>query len=365
MQLVAAHNITYSEHLLHLSVVNFNNAHCRLAELQREFRQHFSEIIDITALTKLEKQEKEKFEQAWPLWYQFAHNPDQYWKKAPDIKAKAIINITANELIKSIEKSLTQKLPNDLTATILSADYPYSGQKALWITVELQDFAAFEYCFVQMVNALTHAIRPMAYKDLKFFIMEGKWKNVVIVPMINGLTLTNISWVLLMASFVGEGAVLDESKSWLYIPRPIERPAIEYFNFKETATDITANLINLLTELKEIYITINHAYCFFELLNNAGDTGLTVLQAHLTTMMPDLTTSIKQANKEIVKFKSKTQNIDEDLEFLLDIIEDAISPFEQPDDNQIVIQLQDCEEWAHMLNNAIAALQIHIWQNLS
>lgn len=351
-----------TEHTLHLTTMNFNDAHNHLETFQKDFREHFQEIIDPVFLGKLEKKEQEKFKKSWPLWYQFAHNPENHWKDSPEVRASAIADRIQKELIQSIKHSLNNRLSEDLKGHVLSENFKYEDKNALWIGVEVTDISSLEIILKSVVDALCKAIRPIEFKDLKYYSMSNQWDNFVVVPMRNGSTFSNLAWFLLANSFVGDTPVLDEDKFYLHIPRPLNKEAIEHFNFKKNNIAYFTELSSIEENISNIFNVVNHIHCFNELISNIEDVGVDILQTYLSPLMEKVTIYTVKTDEIICQVRK--DSTDEFLLEILDVCADAIQPYELPEDQKININISDCYEWAELLNDALTELQLYKWQNL-
>ncbi|KAA1152094.1 hypothetical protein [Pseudoalteromonas fuliginea] len=349
-----------NEHTLHLATMNFNDAHNHLEIFQKDFRDHFQEILDPVLLEKLEKKEHEKFKKSWPLWYQFAYNPENHWKDLPEVRASSIADRTQKELLQSIKYSLTNSLPEDLKGYVLSESLKHEGQKALWIGIEVNNLSSLGTILKAVIDALTEAIRPMQYKDLKYYSMSNQWDNFVIVPMRNGNTFSNLAWFLLANSFVGDTPVLDEDKFFLHIPRPLNKEAIEHFNFKTNNIAYFTELSSIEENISHIFNVVNYVHCFNELTPNLDDVGIKILQTYLSPLMIKVTSKITQVSKVI--YQVRKDSADELLREVLNICANAVKPGDLFEDQSI--NISDSYEWAQLLSEALTELQLYKWQNL-
>lgn len=361
----------FDKHKIHLSCVNFNDAHRRLERFQHEFRMLFNELIPHQKLCQLEKKEAEKYNKAWALWYQFSHHPQKYWKDSPDIRASAIITLLKSDLLSSIKSSLSNIHHNDVTASIINECYEYQGMNALWIQVEIQDLEDMDHTFIKTIEALTKAVRPINFTDLKYFVLEDLWNHFIIIPTRNGHAISNSAWVILTASFVGMEPVIREEKPFLYIPRPIDSKDLVHLGIKKKETEQTKALEDLENEIDQAkvledleheigntFAIINHIHCFAPLVANVNKTGIELLESYLSFFLEPLTQKIKMARYLIEKTR---ENIDEDdigILVILDECEQAINPYEEPENNKIEINLSDCRVWAELLSDALGKLQI-------
>ncbi|MFC3034100.1 hypothetical protein ACFOEE_16465 [Pseudoalteromonas fenneropenaei] len=349
--------IQINDHIIHLSCVNLNNALKCLKKFQRDFRLLFEELYSAQELNKLESKEEEKFSKCWALWYQFAHSPETHWKDAPDIRALARIAHLKRELISSIESSLRDASDGDAHLSVLNDCYVYQEQNALWIKVDIKDSDYMGYAFVNAVEALTDAIRPLAFRDLKFFVLEDLWDNFVLVPTNGNVAISNSAWVLLPASFVGEEPVLQEEKSLLYIPRPIASENLISLGLNSYDTPFTEVLNNLESETRSIFIIINHLQCFDTLAADANTVGVEILESYITHLCGPLAKHMNLALSFLEEIKKQIDKSEIHLLNLLDECELSLQPYEQPPDNLIKVHLGDCKVWAELLSEALHKLQ--------
>ena len=343
---------------IHLTVVNLNNAKCDLKSFQTEFSNKFKDLVNISALIKLEKQEAVSLEKAWHLWYQFAYHPDQYWKEAPDVRAAAITRNEQTGLIKAIKKVLTNTQNSEWQAKLLSDTYCYEEQPALWISLELKDLTSLERAYAEVVDVLISAIRPVAYKDLKYFVLTNHWQHVVIIPMLQGLTLNHIAWRILTSSFAGDEAVLSDDKAWLKIPQALPENAVNHFQFEQIKTDSFEQTHALIKELAELYSATSHLSNFIELSQKLNETGFELLQDYLIKFHKKLAENISTAYSIITDLKNGMKNSDALKLEVLSQCENAIYPYGKSDDDQIIIKLNDCKEWSLLIYQALAILQV-------
>lgn len=355
----------YSSHNVHLTVVNLNDAKCELKNFQTEFRNRFKDLVDISVLKKLEEQETVKLEKAWHLWYQFAHHPDQYWKEAPDVRAAAITRNVQAGLINAIKKALANNSDSGWEAKLLSDTYCYEEQPALWISLELKDLTSLENAYTEVIDVLISAIRPVAYKDLKYFVMTNHWQHVVIIPMLQGLTLNHIAWRILTSSFAGDEPVLSDDKAWLNIPLALPENAVNHFQFEQIKDDNFEKTQLLSKELAELYAATSHLSNFIEISKKLNSVGLDILQDYLSKFHKRLAENISTVDTIIMDLKNGiTTNDDLKLE-ALKLCENAIYPYGKPDDDQIIINLDDCKEWSTLINEAITMLQVAEWSSFT
>ena len=357
------HNFT--PHNLHLSTVNFNDAKKHLNQLQQEFRNLFKNIVFSQDLNVLEKKETEKFNKAWPLWYQFTYHPEMQWKDAPDIRAASIEERTKKDLFSSISRSLSELLPSYLNAYILNESLEYEGKKALWVAVEIESISSLDNLLPCLVEVFCSALRPLEFKDLKYFVMSNLWENIIFVPVQDGVTFSNLSWVIIAGSFVGEGPVIDEEKPYLYIPRPLCQKTVEHLGLVSKNSLLFEELSALEIAITKLFSLVNHMHCFAELVANINEVGVNILQSYFEQLLDDFSDNIEQAENSISQIKSSSSIQQENLLIsLLDICEHAVQPYEVPEDKQVNINLSDSMDWANLLHNALTELQLYKWQKV-
>lgn len=352
--------LSYSKYSVHLTVVNFNDAKNELEKFQFEFRDRFKDIIDISALKKLEIQELSKFEKAWSLWYQFAFHPDQYWKDAPEVRAMAITRKASADLLASIKKALTENPTPEWQANILSDSYCDQGQSGLWLGLNIQSLSSIDTAYLELVNILTDAIRPVEYSELKYYTLTNRWSKLVIIPMMNGATLNHISWEILSASFAGNQPILSEEKPWLtFLPRPLSEKAINHFQFEKIKNKNAEDTEDLSKELSELFALVMHFSNFIEIVPNLNEVGEKVLAEYLVEFYEKLSKNISAADAIILTLRGEIKNIDTAWLEVLKLCENAIYLYGKPESNQLDIHLGDCKEWALLLQEALSSLNLY------
>jgi len=351
----------YSTHHVHLTVVNLNNAKCELDKFQTEFRNRFKDLVDVAALKKLEEQETSKLEKAWSLWYQFAHHPEKQWQDSPDVRTAAITRKTSADLISMIKNTLAKNTAVNWKARILSETFCFEEQPALWVGLDLQDLSSLEVAYFELAQVLTNAIRPIEYKDLKYFVLTNNWKNIVIIPMMQGKTLSDISWRIFTGSFAGQEPVLDENKAWLYMPQPLPETAVSYFQFEQIKTNNFEKMQSLSKELAELCAVTIHFSNFIEILPNLNETGGKILENYLSEFYKKMAGNILKADAIIADLKTEIESDDISKLEIIRNCEGVIYHYGKPDDNQITISLRDCKEWALLLQESLSILQLSIW----
>ncbi|WP_350430999.1 hypothetical protein ABIS04_10225 [Shewanella sp. H8] len=348
----------FNEHNTHLSCVNFNDASKNLKRFQHEFRSLFSDLFPHQKLHQLEKTETEKFSKAWALWYQFAHHPEKYWKDSPDIRTSSIITNLNNDLISSVKTSLSNMSDYCMSSSILSENYEYQGKNALWIKVELHDLACMENVLINTVDALTEAVRPVNFSDLKYFVLADLWDNFVIVPTNKGHAVSNSAWVVSTSCFIGSEPVINGEKLYTYLPHPIAPEALTYLEIKNTETATRESLEKLENEVGSIFGIINHIHCFGTLDSNVNETGIEILESYLKPLTESLTCHIHSAGNLIEKAREDISKDSLKICSILELCEHAIQPYEESESNQVNIFGGDCRAWAELLIEALEKLQI-------
>lgn len=348
----------FNRHNIHLSCVNFKDAHNSLKQFQHEFRSMFIDFVSHKKLGQIEKEEEDNINKSWALWYQFAHHPEKYWADSPDIRASEIITSVKNNLFNSVNSSLKNMSHNGFRASILSENYEYNGKNALWINVDISDFLDIENIFFITIDALTDAIRPVNFTDLKYFVIAALWESIVIVPTNEGNSVSDTAWVLSTASFVGDGPVIEQDKPFLYIPRPIHHEAMAYLGLKSKDASYNKVLNGIEKEVSGLFTIVNHMHCFEALAPNANEVGVQILKSYLSSLLEPLKRHIRLAEELIEKARKYAGEENTTLLSVLDECAQAIQPFEESENNEINISLGDCRMWGELLHESLKQLQI-------
>ena len=352
-------NYTVTPQSVYLTVIDLNDAVCNLKDFQREFRNKFHNIVDDSILSKLEENETEKIQKVWSLWYQFAYNQNVYWKTSPDIKALAITRNTRTKIIKDIEKELIHSSGSQWKGNLLSKSYPYEDKPSLWIRMDLESISSLDGAYSEMLEVLTKAIRPIEYKDLKYFVLTNNWHRIIIVPLIKGVTLNNLAYRILTSSFIGNDPIISDDNIWEKIPLPLPKYIVDHLNLKsQTKTEID----DLFNAINKIYEIVLHVMKFVDVTPNLNELGREILGEYLILFNGKLTYNVSEAYNHISGLRETHQTNESDLLDILDLCEESIFPYGKTSESHQNINLGDSKEWCLIIENAINELNFLKWR---
>lgn len=176
-----------------LSIRNLTDAIKALAPMQREYRRLLNRYVGESALGALEFQERRVMSAVWSMWYFFANHPARVMQNASKECPKKVDDVlrTTRQVLKAKLRELTSDTFN---VRILSEDVAWKAEPAIWIAMDgdnpLEVYSARDRVF----GAVRHAFTAGEGTDLRQYVLELNWPNILLVPMIRGKCLTKKAW---------------------------------------------------------------------------------------------------------------------------------------------------------------------------
>lgn len=347
---------------IRLSLFNLFETTDVLESMQSSFKEHFRPMVNIDKLENLEKEENLIFKKVIPLWYQYCFHPEKIWKELPLNKSIAIYKKEEEQLINQITTMLENELPTSISAYILDNQYPCDSEPALWIQANISEINEIDTTLEKIINILFKVVNTVDYPQLKYFIFTKEWKRIIIIPMIENKTLSNLAWKLPTYFFMDKEKIISGNGKIHQHLMPLDTQAINYFQLKELESFFSKEL----NEIRKLMVNINniimHFSCFVSIVDKLDDLGYEVLISYLNEHIESLKEYILDSKKLVDDLKIKISEEEflskEDLLDLLIICDNAILPYEGSN-NEIVeidLKLSDTIEWSDLLQQAIASL---------
>lgn len=344
-QLIESKGLSIKNNTPHLSCSNLHNAKTNLNQFQLEFSSLFKELINPEALKKIEIMENKQLKSIWSLWYQFTYSPERHSLKFPDKLAVSHIENIKKHLIRDIEYFLKK---TRIEIPVIDNNYNYHDTRALYIEINIEN-RDIELTFKIILEALSLALQPLNYKDLKFFSLTELWDNILIIPLIDGINKLNLAWVLTIGSFTNNTCHL-QSEEFL---RPYQ--SNNYFNEKITEDN---DIEKLKKEISLISSILNHLHCFNPILENIKDTGAEILKTYFESFQDSLGKHIDTSIYLIQRIRDHF-NSDKKLIEILDICIKALLYNHIKNTQQIKFDIKENEDWIEHLNNALLELSLY------
>jgi hypothetical protein len=251
--------INIDPHLIHLSAVNFANALKALPHFQTEFRQHFSQLLEINKLAELEKRENDVFLTAWNIWFDFAHHPKRVVKKI-ELFAKNRLANTLEQVRQSIRKQF-RKLSNEgIDAKIMSECVDWNEQPTLWISYKIQNPIELHIHRDSVIKALKTGMGTYENGTTKCYAYDFFWQNIAVVPLVKGRSLDNTVYTFSTNIFLSK-SIFKEKDWWNYVPKTLSTQQLEVLNLSVWETP-------LLDLVKQFRQAIGELFSFFVHLND-------------------------------------------------------------------------------------------------
>lgn len=263
----------------HLSTVNFAEALKALPDFQREFRQHFSHLLDINKLVELEKRENEVFLTAWNIWFYFANHPERVVKKLEQSAKKRLAN-TLEQVRKSIRKQF-RKLSNEgIDAKIMSECVDWNGQPTLWTSYNIQDPIELHIHRDSVIKALKTGMGTYENGTTKWYAYDLFWQNIAVVPLVKGRSLDNTVYTFSTNVFLSK-SIFEGKYWWNYVPKTLSTQQLEELNLSIWETpllDLAKQFRQVVRELFGIAAHIND----FNRLPESEEQDMALLQHYVT-----------------------------------------------------------------------------------
>ncbi|WP_420641282.1 hypothetical protein [Candidatus Leptofilum sp.] len=247
----------------HLCTHNFWDAKQLLIKYQSEFKRLFGHIKEGT-LPEIESEEQALILQTWLLWHHYAHTPRHTLKKpARNViqnveKAKGVIDRWINRAISRFN-SKNQK------AQRLMIDLKWDEKSTLIIQLDVLDPTNLYEAFEQLMRILNSRFRSLRYEDLKHYLFQEYYEQIVVIPTFCGYLANENAWTLYSLSTILNKRPVEEQNWVSYRMQPLTPAWIEALGLKlwddpqiEMANEISAIissltiLVSQISELKDL-----------------------------------------------------------------------------------------------------------------
>lgn len=208
-----------------LSTQNLADAWMELSEMQRRYRQYFSDFTDRRQIERLEQREIELFEHVWPLWFAFALQPDRTLD-SPIREASQLLDRTIQRLQRALRQELSGGDVAGVAIAMATGGVSWEGEPVLRLTIDAADGVAVYNAANIALDMVFRAISSIPNDELRRHALDFCWKEIVIVPLVRGQSLAGMAWRVRTASLIRAGGVKD--LGWMQLsmqPIPTEELA--------------------------------------------------------------------------------------------------------------------------------------------
>lgn len=204
----------------HLSTYNLWEAKAALGNYQQDFRQLFGHLIEAETLDNLFRQETDLLSRVWPLWYFYAHEPQDIIRRALH-RVPRKVESENSRIDRLIQQAIKEINTVDMVVELLPPGLKWEDSSALWIKLDVQDPIILNQAFESLLISLQTALSPIKSKDLAYYLIQESYQYIVIIPTVSGQMVSENVWPLFSASTILRQTPLSEQNWILYIPKPI------------------------------------------------------------------------------------------------------------------------------------------------
>jgi len=261
--------------------------------MQREFRTHFSTRVDEKLLGRLERREREALQRLWAVSLSMFHEPTGT-RKAAGVRELSRIRSKEERFLLLLQEKTSECMSGLGTVRIDRNPQVIGEASGLAIICDFLNAEASE----TKVALLHQAIGEAAFSE-EWKLFEGqeiveKWREVILVPRVNGKVLSPVIYRLDMATLLAKAA-LSKQEVPILVPAGVDHADLERNGFScwqfpglSPLRELRGTLFGLNWTLAAYSELVNHA-----LENRANraslDRGRPVFQARVGEMNRELT----------------------------------------------------------------------------
>ncbi len=264
----------------HLCSHNFWDAKQNLLDYQQQFRHMFEHIVG-EQLSEIESNEKTLIQQTWLLWHHFALNPARTYKNP-------IEGVTRNEknskaVIDRWIKGVLSRFSNqERNAKRLPLNLNWDGKPTLVIQLDVINPTLLYDAFSEVMENLNLQFRSLKYEDLKHYLFQENYENIIVIPTFRGRMVNENAWTLYALSTILNKTSFEEHNWVSYQMQPLTQEWIDASNLEfwdhpkiKKANKISATVSGLM-------ILISQVGELAALPEEMNEAGMELLQSYTT-----------------------------------------------------------------------------------
>jgi len=182
-----------------------------LSEFQREFRQLFGRFVSGTTVQILERHERDILNDTFALWRWLAFAP-HIINQQPRLSSQQHVE----KMVAKCQRRLQQGLQELSTSFLQLTQYPHvvwNQEPVLCVLLAaqqaLQQFQVLQPT-LEMIHRVLHSVHDY---DLTRYALTRKWESLIIVPLLDGKSVSGTAWRINMSVFLNWDS-LAELKWW-------------------------------------------------------------------------------------------------------------------------------------------------------
>lgn len=340
-----------------LSVFNFADAFKALTQFQKLSRGVLVNFYSEGEIRRLEQAENRVFRDIWPMWYFFAFHPGRVMQNAAEECSRESFG-----LLGKIRLELRQRLKRlssaDLRISIASENLPWDGTPALWLTIDARYVWDAVVMLPSVLDAIREAVGKVKNTELRRYMLEFNYPDVVLVPLVRGRYISPVAWRLSLLSLIERSS--SELGWWNYAQHQIPADSLKELRLEAWDVPELAGAANLMQSVISLFYTAGHIRDFGR-LPDLDEQGVSQLQAYLDRAMKHLSEALQMAldaESEIIDLVNALS--DEELgerptlmraASIVADLHKLIRPSDDFEDNK-TLHLGELIEWAERLEQA-------------
>lgn len=207
--------------LAHLSTYVLSQGRSALGAYQNHFRSLFGALVEVDELTAIERREQDILNILWPLWYFFAHQPQQRWA-SPHSQILGQLQSAQRQFIERLRHACTLISIEGVQITLHKGVGSWGSDSVAWIQLDLDDPTDL-YSFLELlVQSLRTSLGIVTYEELLSYVIEERGSYIAIVPSFRGKSLNRSAWRLHTRMTVMSADDLSQREMrWKFIQQPV------------------------------------------------------------------------------------------------------------------------------------------------
>lgn len=242
--------------LAHLSTYVLFDAQSSLEAYQYQFRSLFGVLVSIDDLEAIERQEYEVLKKLWPLWYFFAHEPEQRWA-SPYSQTAGQIHSTRQRLQSRLRLACAAVAFPGVKAILHEEVGPWGKESVAWIQMDVDNPRHLYDAFAGLIQSLRTSLGQISYEELLSYIIQETSSYIAIVPSFHGQSLNQSAWRLHTHMTIMSEIDLNQREArWKFIPQPIPDENWSRLNIQLWQLPDIELMEHLGTSVGELYVLV-------------------------------------------------------------------------------------------------------------
>jgi hypothetical protein len=282
-----------------LSVLNFADALKALTQFQKLSRGVLVNFYGEGEIDRLEQEEQRTFREVWPVWYFFAFHPGRVMQNASEECSKESLGI-----LRKFRLELRQRLKRLSSAgiqiRITSESLLWEGTPALCLTIDAHDAWDIYGALPGILEAIREAIQKVKNTELRRYVLEFNYADVVLVPLVRGKYVSAVAWRISLPAIIERSS--SELGWWNYAQHQIPEDSLKELRLEAWDVPELAGAANLIQSTVSLFYTAGHIRDFGR-LPDLDEQGVSQLQAYIDRAVKHLSEALRitlEAEAEII-----------------------------------------------------------------